>query len=71
MFPTLSRYKEFLSLGHGELFEVDLERVVEAPWRDRQAKRTDYFNFDLDEMGWRHYCDQVKKYRLEFTMQVR
>ena len=62
-------YKEFLNLGHGELFEVDLNRVVETPWREVTAKRTDYFNYDLDEQGWMRYCETVKKYRLEFTMQ--
>lgn len=62
-------YKEFLSLGHGELFDVDLERVVEAPWRDVTAKRIDYFNYGLDEAGWKRYCEMVKKYRLEFGMQ--
>jgi len=62
-------YKEFLSLGHGELFEVDLDRVVETPWREVTAKRTEYFNYGLDEAGWRDYCEQVKRYRMEFTMQ--
>lgn len=26
-------YKEFLSLGHGEIFSLDLDSVVDAPWR--------------------------------------
>lgn len=26
-------YKEFLTLGHGEIFSLDLDAVVDAPWR--------------------------------------
>lgn len=26
-------YKEFLSLGHGEIFGIELDAVVDAPWR--------------------------------------
>jgi hypothetical protein len=26
-------YKEFLGLGHGEIFNLDLDSVVDAPWR--------------------------------------
>jgi hypothetical protein len=26
-------YKEFLNLGHGEIFDIDLDSVVDAPWR--------------------------------------
>ena len=26
-------YREFLALGHGEIFALDTEAVVDAPWR--------------------------------------
>ena len=26
-------YREFLALGHGEIFNLDLDAVVDAPWR--------------------------------------
>lgn len=30
---TPEEYKEFLSLGHGEIFTLDIDMVVNAPWR--------------------------------------
>ncbi len=30
---TPEEYKEFLSLGHGDIFSLDTDRVVDPPWR--------------------------------------
>ena len=61
-------YKEFLNLGHGELFEVDLDRVVNAPWREPGANPKDFFNYDMDEGTWREYCKKVMEFRDELRM---
>ncbi|KAG1656982.1 hypothetical protein FOA52_007667 [Chlamydomonas sp. UWO 241] len=60
-------YKEFLSLGHGEVFEIDLDRVVEAAWRLPTSRIEDYFNYDMKEREYREYQKKVKQYRAEFT----
>ncbi|KAL6747569.1 hypothetical protein V8C86DRAFT_1305393 [Haematococcus lacustris] len=65
---TPEEYREFISLGHGEIFNLNLDRVLEAPWRLPTANLRDYFNYDLDERKWREYCRKVEQYRAEFTL---
>ncbi|EFN56712.1 hypothetical protein CHLNCDRAFT_144097 [Chlorella variabilis] len=64
-------YKEFLALGHGEIFSLDLDAVVDAPWRLPGIDPSDFFNFGQTERGWREYCQRVQQYRLEFSMKDR
>ena len=58
-------YREFLALGHGGIFDLDLDRLdpASAVWRQGDAVVGDFFNYDLDEAGWREYCARVKDYR--------
>ena len=60
---TPDEYREFLSLGHGEIFTLDLDRVLDAPWRAPNANPSDFFNYGMNERGWRHYCRNVEQYR--------
>ena len=32
---------------------------------------SDFFNYQLNERGWKQYMERIKQYRLEFTMKVR
>lgn len=68
---TPEEYKEFLALGHGEIFSLDLDRVVEAPWGLPGIDISDFFNFGLTYRTWKEYCRQVQQFRQEFTMQVK
>lgn len=61
-------YKEFLSLGHGEIFSIDLDSVIDAPWRLPGTDPSDFFNYEMNMNGWKAYQDRVRNYRLEFTM---
>ena len=61
-------YKEFLSLGHGEIFSIDLDSVIDAPWRLPGTDPSDFFNFGMNMNDWKAYQDRVRRYRLEFTM---
>jgi hypothetical protein len=61
-------YKEFLSLGHGEIFSIDLDSVIDAPWRLPGTDPSDFFNFEMTMNDWKAYQDRVRKFRLEFTM---
>ena len=63
-------YKEFLSLGHGGVFDLDLDNVDVAPWRLPGADIGAYFNFGLNEHKWREYASEVRHKRLELTMQA-
>jgi hypothetical protein len=38
------------------VFDVNIEAFQKKPWRQRGVDLTDYFNFGLDEQGWRKYC---------------
>jgi len=65
---TPEEYREFLSLGHGEIFTLDLDRVIDAPWRAPNANPSDYFNYGMNERGWREYCRKVEQYRAEYSL---
>ncbi|GIL93244.1 hypothetical protein Vretimale_19588 [Volvox reticuliferus] len=67
---TPEEYRAFLSLGHGEIYELDLDRVLphEASWRNPSANPADYFNYDMNETAWRQYCARVRTYRDTFTL---
>ena len=62
-------YKEFLQLGHGGIFDLDLDNIDVAPWRERGADVSSYFNYGLDERTWRKYAKSIRKSRLEQHLQ--
>lgn len=41
------------------IFNIDVESFECKPWRFNGVDITDYFNFGLDEDGWRTYCNQL------------
>jgi len=61
-------YKEFLSLGHGGVFDLDLDNVDVAPWRAPGADVSAYFNHGFTEHTWREYTSSIRHVRLELTM---
>lgn len=61
-------YKEFLNLGHGDIFDVDLDAVIEAPWKLPGIDPGDFFNYGMNEKTYREYQSRIKQFRLEFTM---
>lgn len=63
---TAEEYREFLVLGHGEIFVLDLDRVTEAPWRLPTSDISEYFNYGLTERTWREYQRKIARYRAEF-----
>eukprot|EP00210_Caulerpa_lentillifera_P004080 g3893.t1 len=65
---TPDEYKEFLGLGHGEIFNLDLDRVVDPPWRLPGAEPSDFFNYGMDEILWKEYCKKIESHRQEFSM---
>ena len=62
-------YREFLSLGHGEIFDIELDWVVEPPWRYPGIDPGDFFNYGMNETTWKEYQERVKRFRQEFTLQ--
>jgi hypothetical protein len=61
-------YKEFLTLGHGEIFSIDLDSVIDPPWMLPGTDPSDFFNYGMSMTDWKNYQERVKQYRLEFTM---
>lgn len=61
-------YKEFLSLGHGDIFGLDIDSVIDAPWRLPGTDPGDFFNYGMNISEWKAYQERVKQFRLEFTM---
>ena len=62
-------YKEFLQLGHGGIFDLDLDNIDVSPWRERGADLSSYFNYGLDERSWRTYAKAIRRARLEQHLQ--
>jgi len=62
-------YKEFLQLGHGGIFDLDLDNIDLSPWRERGVDSSAYFNYGLDERSWRKYVKGIRKARLELHVQ--
>ena len=58
-------YKEFLALGHGGIFDVDLDHIDCAPWRHAGTEPSDFFNYGMNETSWRAYAQQVRHVRME------
>jgi 15-cis-phytoene desaturase len=61
-------YREFLSLGHGDIYDIDIDHVFDPPWRYPGIDPSDFFNYGMNENTWKQYIAEVKRYRLEFTM---
>jgi Fip1 motif len=67
-----SEYKEFLALGHGDIFDLDITRTVTVdrnneprnpPWSLPGADLSDFFNYGMDPESWRFYCAIIEAYR--------
>lgn len=61
-------YREFLNLGHGEIFNLDLDRVTTAPWRTAGADISDFFNYGLTERTWRQYQSRIARFRAAYEV---
>ncbi|KAJ6813628.1 FIP1[V]-like protein isoform X2 [Iris pallida] len=62
---------DFTLPSHKTVFDVDIESFEEKPWRHPGVDITDYFNFGLNEDGWKDYSKQLDQLRLGSTMQSR
>jgi hypothetical protein len=72
-FPQLqAEYKEFLALGHGDIFELEILKAVsvdrfgnaqQPPWMVPGADLSDFFNYDMDMESWRYYCAAIIAYK--------
>eukprot|EP01018_Ginkgo_biloba_P037158 Gb_32960 [translate_table: standard] len=60
---------EFTLPPNKTVFEIDIDSFEDKPWRLPGVDITDFFNFSLDEEGWKQYCRQLEQLRLEATMQ--
>jgi len=58
-------YKEFLRLGLGGIFDLDLSLVIEKDkkWLDPMSDNTDFFNYGHSLESWQIFCQRVKSYR--------
>uniref|UniRef100_A0ACD5WWH6 Uncharacterized protein n=1 Tax=Avena sativa TaxID=4498 RepID=A0ACD5WWH6_AVESA len=47
------------------VFDINIEAFQQKPWRQHGVDLNDYFNFGLDEEGWRKYCFGIKQFTQE------
>lgn len=60
-------YKQFLNLGMGGIFELDLEKVLvrDRIWLNPMVDSSEFFNYDHTLATWHTFCQRVKSFRLE------
>ncbi|PPD75692.1 hypothetical protein GOBAR_DD27380 [Gossypium barbadense] len=51
------------------IFNVDIDSFEDKPWKHPGVDLSDFFNFGLNEEGWKDYYKQLEQHRLETTMQ--
>ncbi|KAG9147580.1 hypothetical protein Leryth_007375 [Lithospermum erythrorhizon] len=68
---SAGRGLDFTLPSHKTIFEVDIDSFEDKPWRLPGIDMSDFFNFGLNEEGWKEYCKQLEQHRLETTMQSR
>ena len=63
-----NEYKEFLQLGHGGIFDLNLDSIDVWPWRERGCDLEAYFNYGFNERAWRKYTTEIRKARLDMHL---
>jgi Fip1 motif len=67
-----AEYKEFLALGHGDIFEMEVAKAMvmdrfgtpqQPPWMLPGADLSDFFNYGMDVDMWRFYCAAIVAYK--------
>jgi len=48
-----------LPLPYRKIYDVNIDKFEEKPWRIPGADITDYFNFSLNENTWKQYCSSL------------
>ena len=75
-----AEYKEFLALGHGDIFDLDVTRAcaldrfghpTQPPWTHHDTDLSDYFNYGMDLESWRYYKACVDAYKCGSCSYVR
>mmetsp|Transcript_8640 Transcript_8640/g.17506 ORF Transcript_8640/g.17506 Transcript_8640/m.17506 type:complete len:540 (+) Transcript_8640:183-1802(+) len=55
----------FPSVHQKSLYDLEIGKLAEKPWRERGADVSDYFNYGFDEATWKMYCERQQQMRLE------
>ena len=50
------------------VYDLEIGKLTEKPWLDRNADLSDYFNYGFNEETWKLYCERQKQMRLEASM---
>merc|ERR1712227_146259 len=60
-------YKEFLKLGFGDIFNLNLDKVIDKNknWLDPLSDSTDFFNYGHTLDTWKVFCRRVHFFRTE------
>ncbi|GAU45062.1 hypothetical protein TSUD_198500 [Trifolium subterraneum] len=61
-----SYYGGSLLPWHWNIYDVNIDKLEEKPWRIPGADITDYFNFGLNENTWKQYCSSLASTQEQF-----
>jgi len=68
-------YEEFLNLGLGGIFDLDLNRILyeDRKWLDPKNDISDFFNYGHTIETWQFVCDRVKSLRneLQYSLPIK
>lgn len=57
-----------IGVSQKSVYDIEIGKLTEKPWLDRNADLSDYFNYGFNEDTWRIYCERQKQMRLEASM---
>lgn len=68
----LDEYKEFVKLGLGGLFYLNLDKVVskDKKWLDSNSDLSDFFNYGFSFKTWQVFCQHVTIMRLNILHSI-
>ncbi|KAK2412140.1 FIP1[V] protein [Trifolium repens] len=55
---------------HWNIYDINIDKLEEKPWRNPGADITDYFNFGLNENTWKQYCSSLASTQEQFDQPV-
>lgn len=61
--PTLDVDAMLVDSAGNDLFDLDIDKLEDKPWRKPGADMADYFNYGLNESAWRNYARKQREIR--------
>lgn len=61
--PTIDVDAVFVDADGNDLFDLDIDKIEDKPWRKPGVDLADYFNYGMNEAAWRNYARKQREVR--------